>query len=528
MYFRKTKIVCTLGPASSDKKVIKSLIESGMNVARLNFSHGDEDTFESLILTIRELSNDIAILIDLPGPKIRTGKQLQKEIVLKKNSDIILSNIKEFSDEKNIAIDYKYLTKDVERNNLIFIDDGKIKLKVLYALNQNELLCKIIKEGILKTEKGVNFPNVSLSVPSVTDNDFKALKFGAEHNADMFAVSFVRKSDDIETVKNFLEINYPSKKFFIISKIEKSEAIENIYKITEISDGIMVARGDLGVETPIETIALKQKMIISVANSLNKPVITATQMLESMVSNESPTRAEVTDITNALLDGTDAVMLSEETAVGLYSQLSAECMEKIIATTEGSSFFMNLLLSKGEVNNIISNFNVNKLENSYKKYENNEKKESDIVFNRKVRQGIDNISYAAAKMAVLSSFTLEDSFIAAITRTGYTANLISSFRPIVPIIAIVPDLSVKRRLALNFGVISLVMEKIAEKNVQIEDIVKFIKDDNSYKIKNNKKNNQFRFTSNFSEFKYAIITGGLPIGEPGSTDFVRIIDLRKN
>ncbi len=482
-----------------------------MNVARLNFSHGDEDTFENIILTIRELSNDIAILIDLPGPKIRTKKQLRKDIVLKKNSDIILSNIKEFSDEKNIAVDYKYLTKDVARNNLIFIDDGKIKLKVLFALNKNELLCKIIKEGILKTEKGVNFLNVSLSVPSVTDNDFKVLKFGAEHNADMFAVSFVRKSDDIETVKIFLEKNYPSKKFFIISKIEKSEAVQNIYKITEISDGIMVARGDLGVETPIETIALKQKMIISVANSLNKPVITATQMLESMVSNESPTRAEVTDITNALLDGTDAVMLSEETAIGLYPQLSVSYMEKIIETTEESSFFKNLLFNGG---NNISNVSLG----NNNKYNNNENKK--ILNNNKTCKGIDNISYAAAKMAVSSSFIIKDSFIAAITRTGYTANLISSFRPIVPIIAIVPDLSVKRRLTLNFGVISLVMEKIAEKHVQIKEIIEFIIG-NSGKIKNKK----FKLSSNF---RYAIITGGLPLGDPGSTDFVRIIDLNKN
>ena len=166
MYFRKTKIVCTLGPASSDKKTIKRLIESGMNVARLNFSHGDNDMFEKLIDIIRQLSDDVAILVDLPGPKIRTKKQLQDKIILKKNEDIILSNIKEFSDEKNIAIDYKYLTKDVKKGNLVFIDDGKIKLKVIDILSENELSCKIIKEGILRTEKGVNFPNIKLSVPS--------------------------------------------------------------------------------------------------------------------------------------------------------------------------------------------------------------------------------------------------------------------------------------------------------------------------------------------------------------------------
>ena len=491
MYFRKTKIVCTLGPASSDKKTIKRLIESGMNVARLNFSHGDNDTFEKLIDIIRQLSDDVAILVDLPGPKIRTKKQLQDKIILKKNEDIILSNIKEFSDEKNIAIDYKYLTKDVKKGNLVFIDDGKIKLKVIDILSENELSCKIIKEGVLKTEKGVNFPNIELSVPSVTDNDFKSLKFGAEHGVDMFAVSFVRKPDDIAEVKDFLEKNYSGKKFFIISKIEKAEAVKNIYKIAETSDGIMVARGDLGVETPIETIALKQKMIIAAANNLKKPVITATQMLESMVADESPTRAEVTDITNAILDGTDAVMLSEETAIGQYPDLAAAYMEKIIETTEESYFFKNLC--HNAYNNRTSETGVNTADNI--------------------------VSIASAKMAVSSSFIIEDSFIAAITRTGYTASLISSFRPLTPIIAVVPDLSAKRRLALNSGVFSIVMKEIAEKNVKIEDIIKFIKD-NYKKIRNKK----FKADNNF---RYAIITGGLPLGEPGSTDFARIIDLQK-
>jgi pyruvate kinase len=290
-----------------------------------------------------------------------------------------------------------------------------------------------------------------------------------------------------------LEKNYSGKKFFIISKIEKEEAVENIHKIAEISDGIMVARGDLGVETPIETIALKQKMIIAVTNSLKKPVITATQMLESMVANESPTRAEVTDITNAILDGTDAVMLSEETAIGQYPDLAASYMEKIIETTEESYFFKNLR------------------HNAY-----NNVSETGTGVNT-----ADNIiSIASAKMAVSSSFIIEDSFIAAITRTGYTASLISSFRPLVPIIAVVPDLSVKRRLALNSGVFSIVMEKIAEKNVKIEDIIKFIKD-NYKKIRNKK----FKSDNNS---RYAIITGGLPLGEPGSTDFVRIIDLQKD
>ena len=504
--YKKTKIVCTLGPSSSSKAVIKKLIDSGMDVARLNFSHGNEIFFDGLIGLIRELSNDTAILIDLPGPKIRTGKQKENEIILKKGGHINVVNRKELSDNKNISIDYKFLTQDVKKNDLIFIDDGKIQLQVTdIAPDKNGLLCKILRDGILRAEKGVNFPNIKLSVPSVTKNDFKYLKFGAEHNADMFAVSFVRHPEDIITVKNFLKKNYPEKHFFIIAKIEKSEAVENIEAIAMVSDGIMVARGDLGVETPIESIALKQKRIISVANIYKRPVITATQMLESMVINESPTRAEVTDIANAILDGTDAVMLSEETAIGNNPALAVIYMNKIIKTTENSNIF---------IENNYRNIGIRRINGKggggreyVGNYRINPDEEYDIS-----NEYNNNISNIVAKMAVLASYSVDGSFIAAVTRSGYTAGLISSLRPLVPIISIVPDERIKRQLSLNFGVVSFVMRDIIKENVDIKNIIDFI--NKSEKMKYFKEN-----------FKYAVLSGGIPLGEPGSTDFVRIIKL---
>ncbi len=505
--YKKTKIVCTLGPSSSGKAVIKKLIDSGMDVARLNFSHGNEIFFDGLIGLIRELSNDTAILIDLPGPKIRTGKQKEAGIILKKGRYINVVNRKKPSDNKNISIDYRFLTQDVKRNDLIFIDDGKIQLQVAdIACDKNGLSCKILRDGILRAEKGVNFPNIKLSVPSVTKNDFKYLKFGAEHNADMFAISFVRHPEDIITVRNFLKKNYPEKHFFIIAKIEKSEAVENIEAIVMVSDGIMVARGDLGVETPIESIALKQKKIISVANIYKRPVITATQMLESMVINESPTRAEVTDIANAILDGTDAVMLSEETAIGNNPVESVIYMNKIIKTTENSNIFIesnyrNIGIRRangkgGGGRGYAGSYRINPDEGDERYDISNEY----------------NISNIVAEMAVLASYSVDGSFIAAVTRSGYTAGIISSLRPVVPIISIVPDEGVKRRLSLNFGVVSFVMRDIIKENVDIKNVIDFI--NKSEKMKYFKEN-----------FKYAVLSGGIPLGEPGSTDFVRIIKL---
>ena len=501
IYGKKVKIVATLGPASDGKKMIEKLIKNGADVIRLNFSHGDENYFAEAIKKIRSVSENTAILIDLPGPKIRTGKLNKDSINLQKGNAIILTNKYTVSDERKIYIDYPYLCDDIKPKNLVYIDDGKIKLKIIKKINGNELEAEILTKGVLKAEKGINFPDSSLSIPSVTENDKKFLKFGAEHGADMFAVSFVRTSEDIISVKNMLKAEYPSKKFLIVAKIEKIEAVKNIEKIAAAADALMVARGDLGVEAPVENIPIEQKRIIYVANRYKKPVITATQMLLSMVENESPTRAEVTDISNAIFDGTDAVMLSEETAIGKYPDEAVAYMSKIIKATEKSPMFSGGGYKSRKAYGNYGGIGIGYLE--YRSIESDDK--------IKIKRNVSDISDIIAETASTASKLINNCIIAAITRSGYTANLISSFKPPVPVVAVVPDDSAKRRLSLNYGVSCITMKNITDKNIDLQDVIDLIKDE----IKK----------SGHKSPDYAVITGGIPIGEPGSTDFVKIVKL---
>ncbi|RZV38179.1 MAG: pyruvate kinase [Candidatus Acidulodesulfobacterium acidiphilum] len=505
IYGKKVKIVATLGPASDGKKMIEKLIKNGADVIRLNFSHGDENYFAEAIKKIRSVSENTAILIDLPGPKIRTGKLNKDSINLQKGNAIILTNKYTVSDERKIYIDYPYLCDDIKPKNLVYIDDGKIKLKIVKKLNLNELEAEILTKGVLKAEKGINFPDSKLSIPSVTENDKKFLKFGAEYGADMFAISFVRSSEDITSVKKLLKDEYPSKKFLIVAKIEKMEAVKNIDKIAAAADALMVARGDLGVEAPIENIPIEQKRIIYVANLYKKPVITATQMLLSMVENETPTRAEVTDISNAIFDGTDAVMLSEETAIGKYPDETVAYMSKIIKATEKSRMFSG------------GGYSGYKSRASYLRHDGGigigylERRSIECDDKVKIKKNADDISDIIAETASTASGLLDNCIIAAITRSGYTANLISSFKPPVPIVAVVPDDSAKRRLSLNYGVSCITMKNITDKNIDLQDVIDLIKNE----IKK----------SGHKCPDYAVITGGVPIGEPGSTDFVKIVKL---
>lgn len=490
---KKTRIICTIGPSSAGHDMLEKLIENGMDAARLNFSHGDFDFFEKIIGTIRKISQDVAIIIDLPGPKIRTASQVRDEIYLHDGQTVFLSSLSDknqMSDEKGIVINYGNLFNDVKKDDLIFINDGRIKLKILdFESARKRFLCKIIKGGVLKAEKGVNFPNIALNVPSVTKKDLKAIDFGIMHNADMFAISFVRKPEDILNVRNYIKEKYKTDAF-LISKIEKAEAVKNIKAIVNASDGIMVARGDLGIETDVEGIALVQKHIISVSNRYKKPVITATQMLESMVEESSPTRAEVTDITNAILDGTDAVMLSEETAIGNNPDLSVYYMDKIAIATEKSSLF------KDKLTKLERGLNTNEADSSH----------------------ID-VSLTIAKMATMASFSLKNSLVVAITRSGFTANLISSLKPFTPVIAVVPNYNILRKLALNSNVTSVVapfvFSNTANKSnaideIKIGDIVKLIRDNGILS----------------RPFGHLIFCGGIPLGEPGTTDFIRIVKLK--
>ncbi|HKW03704.1 MAG TPA: pyruvate kinase [Nitrososphaerales archaeon] len=331
---RRTKIVCTIGPATSSEKMLERLIRAGMDCARLNFSHGEPSEHVLVIESIRKISKkngkEVAILQDLPGPKFRIGAIKNGGMVLKKNSNVVLTTGRARAPGE-IPLRAQDLPRYVNKGDFIFLSDGTIKLKIL-GVSAKEIRCKCEIGGILLSGKGVNIPRLKGGFQSFTPKDRKFLRFGIEHGVDAAAVSFVMKSSDIESVRNF--VGRRGSEISIFAKIEKSEAMKNLNQIIEVSDGLMVARGDLGVENPIELVPEMQKEIISRCNLNGIPVITATQMLESMVNNPNPTRAEVTDVANAIFDGTDAVMLSEETAIGKYPLECVRMLSNVALSAE--------------------------------------------------------------------------------------------------------------------------------------------------------------------------------------------------
>ncbi|HHR86166.1 MAG TPA: pyruvate kinase, partial [Candidatus Acetothermia bacterium] len=333
----KTKIVCTIGPASDAQRVLERMIRQGMNVARLNFAHGNFESHASSIERIRaaakKVGKRVAILADLPGPKMRIGKLASEPVRLVRGERIVLTSEEILGDSKRISVSFPGLSAAARPGAVVFLNDGFIRLKV-EETTENEVRCRIIVGGELRSHKGVNLPGTDLGISAVTDEDRRFLEFALEQGVDAVSISFVQGPEDIETVRTIAAAH--AKAPFVIAKIERSVAIRRIRAIMEATDGIMVARGDLGVETPIAGIAMLQKRLIRQANLLGKPVITATQMLESMVSNSRPTRAEATDVANAILDGTDAVMLSEESAVGAYPVDAVGMLARIARATEGN------------------------------------------------------------------------------------------------------------------------------------------------------------------------------------------------
>jgi pyruvate kinase len=413
---QKTKIVCTIGPASGSLSTIEKLIKAGMNIARLNFSHGTYEEHAGYIRNIREaaskLNTPIAILQDIAGPKIRTGRLKSKEVKLKEGSNFVLTTKKIIGDEHKVSVNLPQLPQNLKPGDIIYLDDGAIKLKVLEP-TAREVKCRIIVGGALGWEKGVNIPGVNLKISSFTRKDFKDLIFGIEHEVDFIALSFVREAEDVLSVRRFLKrkgVDIP-----LIAKIEKWEAWENLDEILEASDGLMVARGDLGVEIPIERVPLVQKEIIRKSNHAGKPVITATQMLQSMIDSPQPTRAEVTDIANSIFDGTDAIMLSGETAVGRYPVAAVQVMMKIALNTEATLPYRKMLQDKG----------------------------MDLE-----PQTDDAIAYDACHTA----HQLAAAAIVAFTSSGSTARRVSKYRPGIPILAATPSPKQKRRLLLSWGV----------------------------------------------------------------------------
>lgn len=415
---RKTKIVCTMGPNTNDRGMMTKLVESGMNVARFNFSHGDHEEQKgrmNLLKEVREeVGNPVAILLDTKGPEIRTGLlKDNKKVMLVADEKFVLTTEEIEGDDKKVSITYTGLAEDIKMGNKILIDDGLIELKV-EAVNATDIICTIVNGGELGSRKGVNVPNVPIRLPAITDKDKEDILFGASQEIDFIAASFVRNAECILEIKALLKANkYPH--IPIIAKIENGEGIKNIDEIIQAADGIMVARGDLGVEIPEEEVPYIQKMIIKKCNESFKPVITATQMLDSMMRNPRPTRAEVTDVANAVYDGTDAVMLSGETAQGKYPLEALNMMRQIVKNTEDHLDY-------------------------------------DQMLNQDRKIGKAHISGSIAYASVTTAKNVEAKCIVTPTVSGATARVVSKFKPFAPIIAVSPNEHTVRRMQLYWGV----------------------------------------------------------------------------
>lgn len=412
---RRTKIVATIGPATSSPDVLRELIEAGATTLRLNFSHGTHDDHQRSIRSIRqvsfELNQPVGILQDLQGPKIRLGKFENGSITLKKGDPFILTSRPVVGTEEISSVTYEPLAEEVPEGATILLDDGRVEMVVeRIDLDKKELHCRVVVGGVLSNSKGVNFPGVYLSIRAMTDKDRADLMFGLDQGVDWVALSFVRNPQDVLEIKEL--ISSAGKNVPVIAKIEKHEAIEQMEAVLSLCDGVMVARGDLGVELPAEDVPVLQKRLIATANRLGIPVITATQMLDSMVNNPRPTRAEISDVANAILDGTDAVMLSNETAVGKYPIQAVETMARIACRIE-----QELSLNRNGI--------------------------------EMTSRSIPNaISQAVGQIAE----QLQAAAIMTLTKTGATARNVSKFRPRKPILAVTPHVDVARQLQLVWGV----------------------------------------------------------------------------
>ena len=418
---KKTKIICTMGPRTMDKIILKELIAGGMNVARFNFSHGSYEEHAERIALVRQVSEQlgipVALMLDTKGPEIRTGLLKDgKKVSLEQGKEFTLYTEEREGDETGCSITYQQLVYDVRKGDTILIDDGLIGLEV-QRVSADKIECIIKNGGELGERKGVNVPNVKIHLPGVTQKDREDILFGIEQGVDYIAASFVRNSDCIMDIREILEDNH-GRDIGIIAKIENAEGVENIDEILDAADGIMVARGDLGVEIPADQVPHIEKKIIHKCNRKCKPVVTATQMLDSMIRNPRPTRAEAGDVANAIYDGSDAIMLSGETAMGKYPVEAVRMMAKIAETTEAHLDYSNLQ-----------------------------------KLNKKQRK--KDISMAVGFASVSTAEILKASCLVVPTMTGYTARMISSLRPKTPIYAISPSEQAVRRMQLYWGVYAM-------------------------------------------------------------------------
>lgn len=464
---RLTKIVCTLGPATSSKAIQSRLINAGMDVARLNLSHGNFDdhlkTFKQIRILSNSLKKKVAVLFDLPGPKLRL-KSPTENYLLEKNKEVsIYSGGRE--PKESLALNYPGIAPQIKKSTCILINDGRVKLKVT-GIDKNEIKAKVIEGGPVKKGNGVILPGTGLNLPSVTEKDIKLAKDSAKAGADWIAQSFVKKAEDIAKLREALVAegyNVP-----IMAKIEKKEAVDNLEEIIEVADGLMVARGDLGIEMLPEEVPLIQKKIIKLATQSGKPVVTATQMLESMVGSATPTRAEASDVANAIFDGTDAVMLSGETAIGKYPAESINVMRRIIEKTEKNIDYAAALEQKNNVATEITT---------------------------------DAISYASAELAS----GLKAKLIITSTETGNTALQVSKYRPSKPILAVTPSDKTCLKLKMVWGVYPVIIE--ASKNID-DMFEKAIEAAKKEKL--------------IAKGQKAVITAGVIVNVPGTTNLIKV------
>ncbi|TVR16003.1 MAG: pyruvate kinase [Balneolaceae bacterium] len=468
---RRTKIVCTLGPSSNTLEGIESLYRAGMNVVRINFSHGSHADHARTIGYVREIARkyeySIPVLMDLQGPKIRVGQMKDGAQFIKEGSLVKLTSEDITGDENLIPIDYPNLAEDAAEGNQILIDDGLMELKIIKK-SEKDLVAKVVVGGLLKSRKGVNLPDVDISMSSLTEKDKEDLEFGLDIGVDFVAMSFVRSARDVQDVIS--RIRAKGSNAALIAKIEKPEAVHVIDEIIEEADGIMVARGDLGIEIPSEQVPLVQKKIIERCRMAGKPVITATQMLDSMIVNPRATRAESSDVANAVMDGTDAVMLSGETAAGKYPVEAVKTMSKIIKSVEENSSAIYYSL----------------------KYRKPDWKE---------KQVIESLAYSCVTIAD----NVDAKAISTITHSGNTARRIAKFRPKVPIIAFTESRIVRRQLNLVWGVQSVRLDEIFDTDLS----VKMMED---YLVKDGLVNKGDRI----------IIATGMPLAKRGRTNMIKV------
>ena len=444
--FNRTKIIATMGPATQSKEVIKQMILEGLDVCRINFSHGDYNLIKETVNTIRTLNKElgtfVGILGDLQGPKLRIGMIKNGSVALPNDAELILTTKECEGDEHKIYINYPQFPKDVKKGEKVLLDDGKIQLEVIETDGVENVKCKVISGGVLSSKKGVNLPNTKISLPSLTIKDLRDLDFALEHDFDWIGLSFVRSVTDIVELKEIIRSKNKSSR--VVAKIEKPEALKEIDQIINVSDAVMVARGDLGVELPMEQVPLIQKKIVEKCIKASKPVIIATQMMESMIENYTPTRAEVNDVANAVMDGADAVMLSAETSIGKYPVKVIEIMRKIITQVEN-------------------------LDTIYHRHRTPELKTATYI--------TDSICYTACVLAKEADVKA----IITMTNSGYSAFKLASHRPKARIFVFTENRSLLTTLSLVWGVTGYYYDKYESTDQTISDLKEFLKNNHLVK-----------------------------------------------